>query len=506
MTSQLDHLRRRAKSLRRDFRSGNEAARARAAAVFPDADTLKHADALHVIAREEGFASWPRLKTALEVAAMDRAARADRLKIALYFGQGWVTDQLLETDPDLAHDNFGLELALLDRQSVADRLARDPDAATRMIGVRSPILHLAFSQRWRDMEQGGARSVEIAGLLKDNGADVNDSYPSEPGSEHELSALYGALGHAGNLELARWLLENGADPNDNESLYHSTELGHSDGLRLLLDHGVKIEGTNALPRALDFDNLEMVTMLLKAGADPNEGVSDHPSGQPNVVIPGLHQAARRMCSPEIAQALIDHGADGSFRYDGHSAYAFARMSGNRAVADVIEATGQATELDEMERALAAIADGDVVRLDPDRLTGRARKVVHWLLGFDGTLPHVKRLIESGYNPDWVDEQDMPAIHIAAWEGLADAVEYLLGLEPDFEHRNMYGGDILGTAIHGAEFCPARDRRDHLTCVRLILEAGSMIHRSDMEGSGVEPLTELLNEWADAHPERLVERG
>ena len=502
--SQLDSLRRQAKTLKRAFAAGEAEARARVAAVFPDAQTLKHADALHVIAREEGHSSWPRLKLALDIAAMDRETRAERLKMALYFGQGWVVDRLLEADPDLAHANFGLSLALLDTEAVAARLAREPSAATTQVGVRSPILHLAFSQHWRHVPEGGARSVEIARMLHRHGADVNDSYPSQPDSEHRLSALYGALGHAGNLDLARWLLENGADPNDDESLYHATELGHADGLRLLLAHGARIEGTNALPRALDFDNLEMVELLLKAGADPNEGIAGHPSGQPNTVIPALHQAARRMCSPEIARVLIDHGANGAFRYDEHSAYAFARMSGNRPVAEVMEGAGQSTALDEVEAALAAIADGAVVPLDPERLTGRARKVVHWLLGFDGTLPHVQRLIESGYDPDWVDEQDMPAIHIAAWEGHADAVRYLLTLKPDLTHKNMYGGDLMGTVIHGAEFCPARARRDHISCARQILDAGSRLHRRDIDGSGVEELAEILNDWAEAHPDRVVE--
>lgn len=505
MQSQLDFLRRRAKALRRDYDAGDEAARVRVAAVLPGQDAIRHADALHVIAREEGHASWPKLKLALELAGMDRDQRAERLKIALYFGQNWVADRLLQADPSLADANFGLQVALYRIAEVKARLDRDPGAATRRIGVRAPILHLAFSQRWRNVAGGAAASVAVAELLVRHGADVNDSYPAEPGSEHRLSALYGALGHAGNLELARWLLDRGANPDDHESLYHSTELGHPEGLKLLLAHGATIEGTNALLRAMDFDDLEMVELLLHAGADPDEGVAEHPSGQPPVVIPGLHQAARRMCSAGIARALIRRGADGTVPYHGHTAYALARMRGNHAVARVLEEAGQATPLDETEALLAAAADGPVDgRVDPARLTDETRRILTRVLGVDGTIDHVKRLIEIGIDPDWTDEQGMPAIHIAGWEGHADAVAYLLRFGPDLERRNIYGGDLIGTVIHGAEFCPARARRDHVACARMVLEAGARPHRRDIEGCGVEAMAEVLSAWADVHPERVVD--
>ncbi len=507
MPSSIDHLRRRAKALRRDFNAGDTGAQVRVAAVLPDASDLKHADALHVIAREEGHRSWPRLKIAAELAGLDRDARAERLKVALFFGQNWVVERLLEADPALGEANLGLQIALLRLNPVAQHLATDPDAATRIIGVRAPILHLAFSQHWRHAPGGAEASVALAELLVAHGADVNASYPAGPEAENELSALYGALGHAGNLKLAEWLLAHGAEPNDDESLYHATELGSSDGVKLLLRHGARPEGTNALLRAMDFDNLEMVELLLDAGADPNERPAEHPSGQPPVVIPGLHQAARRMCSEGIAQALIARGADGTEPYHGHTAYAIARMRGNHAVARVLENAGQATRLDATETLLARVADGPVEGgVDPEALSGESRRILTRLLGFDDTLDHVKRLIAAGIDPDWTDEQDMPAIHIAGWEGQGEAVEYLLGFSPDLTVKNMYGGDLMGTVIHGAEFCPSRDRRDHLRAARAVLGAGSLLHRHDINGCGVELLRDMLEDWAERHPDRVVEDG
>ena len=180
--------------------------------------------------------------------------------------------------------------------------------------------------------------------------------------------------------------------------------------------------------------------------------------------------------------------------------------GNREVARVLEEAGQATPLSKTEALLAAAADGTVTgRLDPTRLDDEERRILHRILGYDGVLDHARRLVTIGIDPDWVDEQDMPAIHVAGWEGQADIVEWLLGFGPDLARKNMYGGDLMGTVIHGAEFCPNRERRDHLRCARLVLDAGARLHRADIEETGAEPLAEFLAEWAEAHPERVIER-
>ncbi|NNK65776.1 MAG: ankyrin repeat domain-containing protein [Rhodobacteraceae bacterium] len=507
MTYSLEDLRRRAKLLRRSYLAGDADAHARVSTILPEAESLGHADALHVIAREEGHESWPKLKHAYDIAAMDRNARAERLKMALFFGQPWMVSRLLEADPTLPDHNLGLQIALYRKDAVADALARAPQAATRMIGVRSPILHLAFSQHWRSDPASSADAISIAEMLVAGGADVNDSYPAEPGSPDLLSALYGALGHAGHMPLARWLLEHGANPNDNESLYHATELGHTDGLKLLFEFGAKPEGTNALARAMDFDDIEMVRILLENGADPNEGIAPHPSGQPFTMVPGLHQAARRMCAGDIARLLLEHGAVGTSQHNGHTAYALARMRGNHDVARVLEEAGQATPLDKGEAMLAAIADGEPVgRIDPEVLSPEARLILHRVLGFDGTLPHVKRLIEAGIDPNDVDEQDMPAIHIAGWHGFSDAVAYLLGHNPDLGVKNMYGGNLIDTIIHGSENAPNRASADHIGCARLVLKAGTTLRPSEIRGAGVEEMAALLENWAADHPEKVVEDG
>lgn len=498
MTQDLNRLRAQAKSLKKTHAAGDTAAITRTKAVVGDKHPLRHADFLHVIAVEAGHASWPRLKLALETAAMSRDERAERLKMALYFGQKWVVQRLLDQDPALPDHNLGLQIATYNRAAVT-RALKAPGAATQLIGVRSPLLHLAFSQYFHMAPERIDDMLRIAQDLLDHGADPNDRYPAEPGSEHKLSALYGALGHANNLRLASFLLERGADPNDDESLYHATELGHTDGLRLLLKHNADPKGTNALLRAMDFDSLEMVTLLLKAGADPDEMPPPHPSGEPIPKVPALHHAARRSCSAPIVQAVLDHGGDPKALWHGMTPYATARIFGNDAAAQVLADAGGTTSLSPTESILAICARGTVPqsRIDPATLNPETRCLGTRIAARPDRLAHLRALILAGLDPDMPDEMGLTPLHIAGWEGLPEHVAFLLTLAPNLTHRNAYGGDALGTVIHGAEFCPARAERDHLACAQLLLEAGARPSLRAVKAIGDEAMAALLEEWGQS---------
>lgn len=504
----LDKLRRNAKALKKSYRAGDAAAIARVRAVLGSPHLFKHADALHVVAREAGFDSWPRLKFAVEMQAMDRAARAERLKVALYLGQAWIVEALLAAEPDLGSDNFGLQCALYDIEAVRRVLDRNPAAATRAIGVRSPILHLTYSKHFRsDPDRAGAM-IAVAEALVDAGADVNDSYPFETGASHELSALYGALGHAGNLRLAEWLLEHGATPDDDESLYHATELPTLDGVKLLMRYEVKTAGTNALLRMLDFDNLDGVRLLLEYGADPNEKAPDHPSGQAMPKIPALHHAARRGRDGRFAELLLEHDADGNAVWEGRTAYAVAMLYGNLSFARALAAAGYANRLSEAEVILAGCAEGRV----PDgrplarmQLSDEEKRILTRVILWEDALDHAKALVAAGIDPNVSDEMDMTPLHLAAWAGLPAQTAWLLTLSPDLTHVNGYGGDLLSTISHGAENRLDTDLRDHVACARLALDAGAPLRQAVLDGAMDESLMAFLSDWAEAHPDRIVPR-
>lgn len=503
----LEQLRRDAKALKTSHAAGEPEAQRRLAAHPPGTNgPLKHADYLHVIAQEQGFASWPRLKQAVETTGFDRAQQVQHLKIALHHGQNAVVERLLEQAPDLAEGLFGLQVALLNRSEVARMLEEDPSRATQLFGPRRPLLHLAFS-RWihaRPDREGDM--LAIGEMLLAHGADVNDSCPVDPDNDHPLSALYGAIGHADNMVLGRWLLERGADPNDGESLYHSTELGHHDGLRMLLAHGADPKGTNALLRAMDFNDHEAVELLLSHGADPNEFASDPVGGELPWVIPALHQAARRRSDPRMIALLLDAGADPARRFQGCSAYGYARVFGNRALAEALDRKGDLPELSREERLLAAAADGEETTgsfIDPARLPDAYRDIVRTILHLPNVLDHLDRLAALGIETDRPDGEGLTPVQVAGWEGLPEVMAWCLKQMPDLSHVNGYGGTLLSTIVHGSENCPARQERDHIACARMALERGVALPRPMLNAVGEPELAAFLTEWAEARPGQVT---
>ncbi len=508
MPKSIEQLRRDAKALKKAYEARDREALRRVEAHPPRADgrPLKHADFLHVIARESGFESWPRLVWAEETIGLDRAAKLQRLKIALAHGQIWRAERLLADTPDLAEGHFGLQCALYDRAAVAVALAEDPEAALRLAGPRRPILHLAFSKWIHARPELEADMLTVAEMLVAHGADVNDSYAQPGGEGHLLSALYGAIGHANNMVLGRWLLDRGADPNDGESLYHATELGHHEGLRMLIAAGADPRGTNALLRALDFDDADAVRMLLGAGADVEEFNDAKVGGATPRVIPALHQAARRMCGPEAVSLLLEAGADPLREFAGATAWGYARVFGNRALAEAIEARHGALPLTREETLLAAAAEGRDTEgqfVDPARLPPAYRNLLREIVHMPDKLDQMRRLVALGLEYDAPDAEGLTPVQVAGWSGLPEAMGYFLSLKPDLSHVNGYGGTLLTTIVHGSENCPERAERDYLACLELALSQGVALPRGVIDGAGEPEVAAFLAGWAAAHPGQVV---
>lgn len=503
----IEQLKRDAKRLRAAFDTGALAARQRVEAYVTASHTeLKHADFLHVIAKETGFDSWPRLVWAAETVGLDRAARQQRLGTALFHGQAFVIEQLLSETLDLAQQDFGLACALYDLGTVRRMLDESPERATRPCGVRRPILHLAFSRYIHMRPELEPDMLALADLLLAHGADVNDSMPVAPDNDHPLSALYGAIGHGNNMALGAWLLEHGADPNDGESLYHATELGHHTGLRLLLQHGADPKGTNALLRAMDFHDHTAVEMLLAHGARADDFDGSPVGGETPWVVPALHQAARRGSDARMVELLLDAGADGTRFYQGASVFGYARVFGNHALSQALEARGLASDLSPEEQLLARAADRYDTPgrfIDPARLPETYRTILQMLVPLPERIGQIKRLVALGMEYDRPDSTGLTPVQIAGWEGLPEVMGYFLQLKPDLGHVNGYGGTLLSTILHGSENAPEAAKRDHIACLRMALEEGVALPRHAITAAGREETRDFLQDWADRYPGQVV---
>lgn len=510
MTKSLTQLRRDAKNLRKKQQAGDTHALQRITNYPPrrDGATLKHADYLHVIARENSFPSWPALKFAADMLGMDKATKRQRLKLAVTRGHFSVADQLLNDTPDLAQGDFALCLGLYRKTETMQFLTTQPHLATELIGNLAPPLTILARSKWIHHAPDLADDmIAIADALRDRGADLDAGAPVYDGNDYRLSPLYFAIGLADNMILGKWLLEKGANPNDDESLYHATELGHHHGLQMLLSHGANPKGTNALLRAMDFHDNTAVQMLIDHGARVDDFDGSHVGGEAPWVVPALHQAARRMAGTEMITLLMDNGANVNRRFEGATPYAYARVFGNAALARLLEERGADTTLTRVETALAAAAEGPTThRLSPADVPDAYCNIIRMILHLPGKLGHVRRLVALGIENDRPDTEGLTPVQVAGWEGLPDMLAYLLSLKPDLDHVNSYGGTLLSTILHGSENCPQRQDRDYISCLELALQAGVLLPRRAMELTGDSNISEFLLAWAEQHPAQVVEGG
>src|SRR5258708_1726050 len=101
-----------------------------------------------VIARELGFASWPRLKAAVEAHATGPERRAEAFVAASVDGRLREATTILDTVPDLASHSLAAAAVLGDAQQVAQMLAVDQAAALAIDEVRGwpPPLYACYSR------------------------------------------------------------------------------------------------------------------------------------------------------------------------------------------------------------------------------------------------------------------------------------------------------------------------------------------------------------------------
>src|SRR3984885_15426804 len=166
----LDHMRHEARGLLRAAQAGDTAAadRIRAVSAAPPL-----ASAQLAVAREYGFASWARLKAAVQPRTTDLAGQAEEFCEASIRDWTGLAVRMLAANPELAGYNFATAVILGDADRVRAELARDPGLATR-VDTRTgwTPLHAVCASRWNQLDPARADGLlAVARLLLDAGAD-----------------------------------------------------------------------------------------------------------------------------------------------------------------------------------------------------------------------------------------------------------------------------------------------------------------------------------------------
>ncbi|MCR9203643.1 MAG: ankyrin repeat domain-containing protein [Halobacteriovoraceae bacterium] len=478
----LETLKKSAKNLKKALKaSDDQASHQRFLSVFGSRkkpEDATHSDCLHILAIENDFKSWRDLLTTIEIQNQDQTARKSYLGKALLNGNNYSAQKLIGLYPDTAEGSIWLQIALLNKNEVRKLLDKKPELATTPQGTRYPIHYLTFTSFHQEEQSLKKAQLEILDLLVSHGADINQPLKGE--DDHSLSPLYGAIGNYPNYELAKALLEKGANPNDNESLYHSTEYRDTSLTELLFQYGAKVGNTNAFYRQLDKESVEGVELFLEKGTHPNDPLFRHPSGSTTDERNALLHAIMRGRSAEIGRLLIGAGVDTAQTFEGASPYSLAVRYGNTSMKELLEELNLSHELSVKDQFFElAFSHGDLssfLKKNPkiyEEMNEMEKQILTELAMNTENNNVVKACINAGFDPNKKGESGMIPLHSAGWWGNRDLVRFLLPLS-DIKVLNDYGGDALGTILHGSQFCPGKENGHYLECVKEALKAGATI--------------------------------
>ncbi|UJW35718.1 ankyrin repeat domain-containing protein [Saccharothrix sp. AJ9571] len=429
-----EQLRKRAKDLLRAHRAGDPDAADRLRAVRAVLEPVKLADAQHVIAREQGFPSWPKLKS-----YVDRLAR---------FGPG-----LRHAFHPDAEYYTGRALGLL-------ASAKDG----------TPAAVAAFAARGAPLTRAGARTVVAVEHGFDSWAALL-RHVRELGDEpftrayraieaQDVPGLSAALDRFPDLVHAQ-----GTNGNDLLGMAAAT---HDERLvRVLLDAGAPVDHANAhgwtaLHQAGYNGLLHLARMLLDAGARADLSARGD-GGTPLVVALfwGHTATAEVLAAQAVAPRNLrvaaglgrlelsgpEPGAHREF-YRPHSGFPAWRPSDDPGeIRD--EALSWAARNDQADAITALVAQG--ARLDADVYRGTA---LTWAAA-GGKNRAVRRLLDLGADPDQRGTfggpdhgEGVTALHLAAQHGHTETIELLLAAGAD---RSLRDTNHEGDALSWAEF-------------------------------------------------------
>jgi len=388
----------------------------------------KLADAQRDLAREHGFASWPKLKAYVERVDVEQPFHTD---LEYYEGRadGIATTSGItraEARRDLARRHGCSSWAALRRQVQALRSGAEPP---------SPFVLAYRAVETDDRETLAGLLDRYPDLVQRRGTNGND-----------------LLGMANDLELVRLLLERGADPNRGND-YGWTKLhqaGYSnrrDLAQLLLDAGARTDlsargdGGTPLIAALFWGHRDVVDLL---GREP---------GNLRVAAGlGDRDLIRRLAgTPEAAAHRGFYRPHGGFP-------AWEPSDDPQEVLD--EALVWAAKADRVDALPLLVELGARVDADPYRGTPLA-----WAAA-NGCVAAIRRLVELGADPNRQGTfggpshgEGVTAIHLAAQGGRRDAVFALLELGADPELRDsIYEGNAIGWARAGGNEALADELR------------------------------------------------
>jgi ankyrin repeat protein len=448
----LEQLRNRARELQRAHRAGDPEARARVdryASQAPDAPPLKLSTAQLVIAREHGFASWPRLRGYVERVN----AHGPGLQFAYHADLDYYAGRAEGLRASAEDGTPGAVAAF-----AAQHEPQTPD------GARTVVARMHGFPSWPALRR------HVAALRNGGGEPFARAYRAL--EAHDLTALANELDRFPGLVAA-------SGTNGNDLLGMATATGDERTVRLLLDRGADPSHANAhgwtpLHQTAYSNQTRLATLLLDGGASATaEARGD--GGTPLVAAlfwghrpvsellaerGGLHPRNLRVAAglgrDDLVAELVrpdgtlapEANAHRGF-YRPHSGFPGGWHPGDTAQEALDEALAWAARSDRADTLDLLVARG--ARVDADVYRGTA---LAWAAA-TGRVAAVERLIALGADPSGrgtfggPDHGDgITALHLAAQNGDTAVIEALLagGADPTLVEA-AHGGTPADWAGH-----------------------------------------------------------
>jgi ankyrin repeat protein len=496
----LEHLKNQARKLLRQSLEADASAIARFAAFGVTSAKPKLADALHVIAREHGFYSWPAIKLHLD------AASADPVEALI--------SAIKANDASLVRDVLTRHRSL--------RMQIDKPLADYAFGAPAVLAAVYKNNR------------EMIDTLLDAGANINERSNWWAGS-------FGVLDSA-NADLADYLISRGAIVD----IHAAARLGIVDRVRELLTHDPQLVhargGDGQLP--LHFAaTIEIAALLLDHGAAIDARDIDHESTAAQYMAcsrqyiewrePYRHDVARFLISrgaqtdilmasavgdlalveqflnhdPETVRTTVneryfpkrDPKSGGSIYIYGFgftkTPHMIARQFGHTEVFELLMQRSAP-----WLRLTQAAETGDdalvqqIVQQHPfifTRLTPNAARRIVGAAVRNNTRA-VELLLAHGWPSNAVLDNNQTALHYAAWHGNLAMVRALLEHKaPVNIFETEHGGSPLGWALHGSLNSWERDKGDYPGVTHALLAAGASIPKPERPLEAIEEVLEII---------------
>lgn len=498
----LEHFKNQAHTLLRQALLPDTSATARLAAFGVTAATPKLADALHVIAREYGFDTWPTLKLHVEVASED------------------------------AFDALTAAIKANNAALVRDVLLRNPSLKVRIdeplpnYSFDTPALVAAVQKENRDM-------IDV---LLDAGANINERTRWWAGS-------FGVLDCA-NPTLADYLISRGATVD----IHAAARLGMIDRVRELLTQDSQLVhargGDGQLP--LHFAaTVEIAALLLDHGAEIDARDIDHESTAAQYMIcfrqylewrePYRHDVVRFLISRGAQTDILMASAVGdlplverilnedpetvrttvSERYfpkrDPKSGgciyiFGFGWTKSPHMIAHQFDHPEVFALL--MQRSpnwlrlinAAEIGDdawcqrilADHPQLFQKLSANAARRIIGVSTRNNAHALHL--LLAAGWPANAAMDTGQTALHFAAWHGNADAVRDLIAHNaPVNVFETEHGGSPLAWALHGSLHSWERHKGDYPAVTRALLASGAAIPKPERPLEATEEVLAIIEQ-------------